>query len=126
MRLLSWGLVSDERDRRGAERHELYFAAEILPEGGARGRAAITHDASESGALVLTRAHLEVGQRLELRVLLPGEAENPRTIAATVVRREALSPAEVDFWKEKVAVRFDDPDPTLVQDMLVAAMRHEP
>lgn len=119
-------MTSEGADRRRAERHEVYFAAELLREGGDRARVAITRDASETGVLVLTRARLEVGQRLSLRVLLPGEAKHPRTLAATVIRREALSPAEIDFWKEKVAVRFDDPDPKLVQDMLVAALRHEP
>ncbi len=115
-----------EEENRRAERHVVYFVAELLPEDGERARVAITHDASETGLLLLTRAHLELGQSVTVRVLLPGDVEQRRPVTGRVVRRETLSPAEVDFWKEKVALQFDAPEGELAREMLIAAVRYEP
>ena len=117
--------MADEENRR-AERHIVYFVAELLPADGERARVAITHDASESGLLMLTRAHLEIGQSVTVRVMLPGDATERPPVTGRVVRREVLSPAEVDFWREKVALQFDAPEAELAREMLIAAVRYEP
>lgn len=115
--------MSDAENRRIAERHVVYFVAELLPEHGERARVAITRDASETGLLLLTRAHVEVGQSVTVRVLLPGDDGKRPPVTGRVVRREELSPHEVDFWKEKVALQFDAPEAELTRELLEAAAR---
>lgn len=113
--------MADEENRRLAERHPVYFVAELLPDDGDRVQVAVTHDASETGLLLLTRAHLELGQSVTVRVLLPGDAPRQPPVTGRVVRREALSSSEVDFWREKVALQFDAPAAQLAQELLAAA-----
>lgn len=98
-----------EQNRRRAERHEVYIAAEIEPaEGGAGGvRSAITRDVSASGLLLLTRAKLEVGETVRVRVYLPGEERVPRRVKGRVVRLEKLDPSEQGMWRTKVAVALE-------------------
>jgi len=118
--------MPDAENRRAAERHVVYFVAELLPDEGERVRVAITRDASETGLLLLTRARLELGQSVKVRVVLPGEVGEGHAVTGHVVRREALSPHEVDYWREKVALQFDAPEAELAHEMLVAAARHTP
>jgi hypothetical protein len=118
--------MSDAENRRIAERHVVYFVAEVLPHDGERARVAITRDASETGLLLLTRAHVELGQSVTVRVHLPGDVEERAPVTGRVVRREVLSPHEVDFWKEKVALQFDAPEAELARDLLEAAARLQP
>lgn len=113
--------MADEENRRFAERHPVYFVAELLPDDGDRVQVAVTHDASETGMLLLTRAHLELGQSVTVRVLLPGHGARQPPVTGRVVRREALSSSEVDFWREKVALQFDAPAAQLAQELLAAA-----
>lgn len=118
--------MPDADNRRIAERHVVYFVAELLAENADRARVAITRDASETGLLLLTRGHLEIGQSVTVRVLLPGDAVQHAPVTGHVVRREVLSFAEVDFWNEKVALQFDAPEAELAREMLIAAVRYEP
>ncbi len=115
--------MADEDNRRLAERHPVYFVAELLPDDGNRVQVAVTHDASETGLLLLTRAHLEVGQSVTVRVLLPGDAPRQPPVTGRVVRREELSSSEVDFWREKVALQFDAPAAQLAHELLAAAAK---
>jgi len=117
--------MSDAENRRIAERHVVYFVAELLPDDGERARVAITRDTSETGMLLLTRAHLEVGQSVTVRLLLPGEDGQRPPVTGRVVRREVLSPHEVDFWKEKVALQFDAPEGELARELLAIAAKHQ-
>lgn len=104
--------MTDESNRRIADRHAAYMGAEVTtPQG--KVRSAITQDASATGFLLLTRAKLEVGTSVSVRVFLPGAGDNSEVISATVVRREPLDPGETDLWREKVAVQFDRPLPAL-------------
>jgi hypothetical protein len=104
--------MTDESDRRIADRHAAYMGAEVTtPQG--KIRSAITQDASATGFLLLTRAALEVGSSVSVRVFLPGDVTE--VISATVVRREPLDPSEVALWREKVAVQFERPLPAMAE-----------
>lgn len=102
-------------NRRRAERHEVYIAAEIEQDSAAEGqapvatRSAVTRDVSESGLLLLTRADLAIGEHVRVRVYLPGEERAPRRVSGRVVRHEPLDEHETGMWKVKVAVQFDAP-----------------
>jgi hypothetical protein len=95
-----------DEDRRTADRHTVYMGAEITtPEG--KVRSAITQDASATGLLLLTRAKLEIGAKLSIRVYVPGDDDKSEVVEGTVVRRDPLDPNESSLWREKVAVHFD-------------------
>lgn len=93
-------------ERRTADRHPVYMGAEITtPEG--KVRSAITQDASATGLLLLTRAKLEIGAKLTIRVYVPSDEEKSEIVEGTVVRRDPLDINESSLWREKVAVHFD-------------------
>jgi len=98
--------MTAEDERRTADRHAVYMGAEITtPEG--KVRSAITQDASETGLLLLTRARIELGARLSIRVFVPGNDDKSEVVEGHVVRKEPLDINESSLWREKVAVRFD-------------------
>jgi hypothetical protein len=106
--------MTDE-DRRAAERHNVYIGAEI-DAGEGPVRSAITRDASARGLLLLTRAKLDVGQRVKINVFL-SEGES-RSIHGRVVRQEPLNAEENALWRLKLAVEIEPPD-TELADRLV-------
>lgn len=100
--------MSDER--RTAPRHAAYIGAELKDQGGPIS-AAITHDGSASGLLLLTRAKLDIGQSVDLSVfLVEGEAHN---VTGKVVRQEPMDADENTLWRTKVAIQIDPPDEAL-------------
>ncbi|MBK7579949.1 MAG: PilZ domain-containing protein [Myxococcales bacterium] len=97
-------------ERRIAQRHSAYIGAEI-DTGEGPVKAAITHDGSATGLLLLTRASLEVGQAVKLAVfLMEGGAHS---VSGKVVRRDALTADENTLWRSKVAVALDEESPEL-------------
>lgn len=100
----------DKSERRAAARHNVYIGAEIDASGGPV-RSAITRDGSATGLLLLTRAKLEVGQRVRINVFL-NEGEQ-KSVHARVVRQEPLDSEENVLWREKVAVEIEEPDADL-------------
>jgi hypothetical protein len=112
--------MNEQEDRRRGTRHQVYLAAEIYVEGGET-RTAITKDVSAQGMLVLTRAMLEAGQPVRLRVYLPGEEDRVEVVAGRVVRQEPLAPDERGTWREKVAVAFDHEQDLLAREFAALA-----
>lgn len=115
----------DNRDdnRRTAARHAVYMGAEIEGDGD-RVRSAVTQDASTTGLLLLTRARLEPGQSVRIRIYLPGDGE-PRITNGKVVRREPLSADESTLWREKVAIALDEPAPDVERTLADLAEKQE-
>ena len=110
--------MTDDDDRRISPRHFAYVGAEIdIGDGPAR--AAITHDGSATGLLLLTRSDLEIGQTIKLNVFfVEGES---RSVTGKVVRQEPLNPDENTLWRTKVAVDLDEPDPELAKAFMALA-----
>ncbi|GMV14314.1 MAG: PilZ domain-containing protein [Polyangiaceae bacterium] len=99
-------------ERRISPRHSAYIGAEI-DTGDGPVKAAITHDGSATGILLLTRADLDVGQTVKLSVFfVEGES---KTMTGKVVRRDQLNHEENTLWRSKVAVALDEPHPDLAQ-----------
>ena len=115
-------MASDD-NRRTAERHAVYMGAEI--EGaGDRARSAVTHDASATGLLLLTRAKLEAGQSVRVRIFFPGDV-TPRIASGKVVRSEPLSADESTLWRVKVAIALDEPVPDVERTLAELAEKQE-
>jgi len=90
-------------------RHFACFPAHIeQPDGGKR--TAMLHDLSVSGALLVVRAPLAVGDVVSLQLHVAGDpGSRTRGTDARVVRIEPLEPAERALWSHRVAVQFDEP-----------------
>ncbi len=103
--LLAESLVADLSRGEGLPSCDA-FPVEVAAATGAT--AAIAHDLSSSGAMILSRSRLSPGQRLRLTLccdeLLPGASGEP--MDCTVVRVERCE-EEDSMWRFAVGVRFD-------------------
>ena len=97
----------DARDRRQRERHIACFAAELDAEGKGE-HLAVIRDLSVTGARLLTRARVEVGDPLRLTLHF-GAGTEPHAVPARVVRVEKLDRAKHDLWSTALGVAFDEP-----------------
>ena len=105
--------MSIERRRRA--RHSVYLAAELVAPGETP-RTAITKDISELGLLLLTRANLDRGAGVVIRIYLPGDEMRSVEVRGKVIRLEELSDDEKGIWRNKVAFTFDQAQPDLAQE----------
>ncbi len=77
---------------------------------------AVTHNVSETGALLVTAQVLEVGQLVTIKASLPasGDAlERDIALEARVVRFSANTEDPEGLWPYSVAVQFEKPHPEL-------------
>ena len=94
-------------DRRVAERHLACFPASVeRPDG--ETRSSIIHDLSVSGALLLVRTELDVGQVVKLQLHISENVDEVREASGTIVRVVPLADDEIGMWVRKVAVKFDE------------------
>jgi hypothetical protein len=95
-------------ERRIGVRHFACFPAFVERPDGAK-RAAMILQLSASGALLVVRTRLQVGDHVALQLYVSGEPDSPtRATRARVVRLEALDDKAFGPWSHKVAVQFDD------------------
>jgi hypothetical protein len=90
------------------------MAAELVVDG-ATPRTAITKDISELGLLLLTRARLDLEQRVVVRIYLPGDELRSVDVPGKVVRMTEMSDEEKGIWRNKVAFVFDKTQHELAQ-----------
>lgn len=95
-------------DRRVDERHFACFPAHIQRPGGST-RMALIHDLSVSGALLLTRQKLAIGDELLLNLYLTDDMDNVRRAPARVVRVEPRTGKRAEVWHFTVGVQFEAP-----------------
>ena len=95
-------------DRRVDPRHFACFPAHIQRPGGST-RMALIRDLSVSGALLLTRQRLEVGEEIRLSLHLSEDVTDARPALANVVRIEPRTDDRAEVWHYTVAVRFGLP-----------------
>ena len=91
-------------------RHFACFPAHIERPDGEK-RTAMIHDLSVSGALLVVRTQLTVGDAVSLQLYVTGDPEDSRsrTVHARVVRIETLDQFARGLWSHRVAVQFDEP-----------------
>lgn len=80
-------------------------------------RLAIGHDMSQGGALLVTSSTPAPGDRVQLFVRVPPNAEDEREIRAKVLRVEANSEDPNGIWPFQIALEFDEPQPELEATM---------
>lgn len=100
------GEEPSEPERRRQERIAAAVVTELVT--GEIPHMAMLHDFSSTGALVLTRAKVNAGERIELHIHMGEELEETIAVAGEVVRREPWASGE-SFWPYSVAVKFDEP-----------------
>ena|ERR1700736_3599020 len=94
-------------DRRAAERHLACFPASVqTPEG--EHRASVLRDLSVTGALLLVRTALDVGDRVKLQLHISENIAEVREASGKIVRVVPLEENEIGLWARKVAVHFDE------------------
>lgn len=108
-------------DRRGEPRHLACFPAHVETAQGVP-RSALIRDLSVTGALLLTRARVAVGDVIKLSLYLR-EGLEPRNLTARVVRHERRTGEMVHPWTKTVAVQFDAPLPELEDEARALADR---
>jgi hypothetical protein len=94
-------------ERRIGVRHFACFPAHVDQPHGERGLA-MMHDLSVSGAQLVVRAQLKVGDSVSLQLYVT-EDSRTRATRARVVRIEPLDAAARGAWTHRVAVQFDEP-----------------
>jgi len=94
-------------ERRLGFRYLSCFPAHLEREGDGT-RAAMIHDLSVSGALLLVRTTLAVGEAVRLRLFITGDMNESRDVVGRVVRIEKLGDPFAGPWSSRVAVQFDD------------------
>ncbi len=105
-RATSTGGDPSEPERRREERVAAAVVTELMV--GEIPHMAMLHDFSSTGALVLTRAKVDAGEKILLRIHMGEELEETIATAGEVVRREPWAGGE-SFWPYSVAVKFDSP-----------------
>jgi hypothetical protein len=103
------GLFSVAMTRRTNSRFEVWLPVKVdaLREG-----IAITHDASSTGALMLTASTLDEGAPIEVAIKLPGE-DVPKRVTGRVVRVEENADDPHGLWPHRMAIEFDEAIPEL-------------
>jgi hypothetical protein len=99
---------SEGRERRIDERYFACFPAYIQRPGGSD-RMGMIRDLSVSGALILTRSRLQVGDPIRLRLYLWEDPDRLKEAAGKVVRVEPRTGERAEVWHRSVAVQFDEP-----------------
>ncbi|HEX3345294.1 MAG TPA: PilZ domain-containing protein [Polyangiaceae bacterium] len=94
-------------ERRLGLRHLSCFPAHLERDGDGA-RAAMIHDLSVSGALLLVRTVLAVGDTVRLRLFITGDTGESRDVVGRIVRIEKLGDPFAGPWSSRVAVQFDE------------------
>jgi hypothetical protein len=96
-------------ERRLGYRYLACFPAYLQRDDGSM-RASMIHDLSVTGALLLVRATMNVGDTVRLSLFIDGDITRSRDVTARVVRVEQLEDPLAGPWSRKIAVQFDDED----------------
>jgi len=102
-----WGMATEdsENDRRTSERHLTCYPAH-LEENAGNLKIALIHDLSVTGAMLLTRGTLTVGEELKLHLYIAEDGTKAREVSAEVVRVGLRDADVADLWTHNAAVRF--------------------
>jgi len=98
----------DLEERRAGERHLACFPAHIQRNSGST-RMALIRDLSVTGALLLTRADLKVGETIRLSLYLREDATEAVPASGHVVRFEDREAERAEVWHHCAAIHFDEP-----------------
>ena len=109
-------------ERRIGTRYLSCFPAHLQHEDGGT-RAAMIHDLSVAGALLLVRASFAVGDTIRLNLFIKGDMDASREAVGRVVRIEKLSDPYAGPWSSRVAVQFDEELDGIDEELAALAKR---
>jgi hypothetical protein len=98
-------------ERRTAKRYVLWIPLQ-LESGPETKMLAVSRNISWSGALMIAGASLDIGEKVTLRVQVPG-TDVDKTVAGEIVRVEANEEDPDGLWRYRIAVKFDEDVPEL-------------
>lgn len=98
-------------ERRVAKRYVLWIPVQ-LTNGPDVQMLAVSRNISWSGALMIAGATIEVGERVQLTLQLPGSADE-RQLEGEIVRVEDNDEDPDGLWRYRIAVKFGEPIPDL-------------
>ncbi len=93
-------------DERRLQNRELTCIPAYLDGTGDGKHLGLIRDISMSGALVLTRSEIKVGEALRLCLYLGAQGEPAKEVDARVARVERAAPKQADMWPWRVGVEF--------------------
>jgi hypothetical protein len=107
--------MTEEEDRRGAQRFTIWFPLQISGEGEVI--IGISRDISATGVMMVAAAEPVIGERVVVMLRLPGDELPEREMIGTIVRVEDNEEDSEGLWRHRVAVSFteaiDDLEPLL-------------
>lgn len=109
-------------ERRIGTRHLACFPAYLERDDGSK-RASMIHDLSRSGALLLVRTDMKVGDTVRLKLFIHGDIDESRDVTARVVRAELLEDPLAGPWSRRIGVHFDEELDDLEPE--IAALAHK-
>jgi len=98
--------MTNSGERRATERHRATVLAMLHRPDGTSHRA-VVRDASATGAGVLTRASLAVGDAVVLEIHVPPTSDHGVRAPGRVVRNEPWE--QGDLWRFALGLTFDEP-----------------
>lgn len=96
-------------ERRANQRYQIWLPVRV---DGLREGIAVTHDASNSGLLMVTASTLEPGAAVTITLKSPNKQET-RQLTGKVVRVEANADDPNGLWPHRIAVEFEEAVPDL-------------
>jgi hypothetical protein len=93
-------------ERRTAMRHLACVLAQVS-RGQGSPRSALIRDISTSGAMLLTRASFEVGEKVRLSLFITGDPSKPIDVVGTIRRAGPRPNKMADVWPRSAAVQFE-------------------
>jgi Tfp pilus assembly protein PilZ len=96
------------RDRRVQPRACACFPIHVHRKNGAA-RLALSRNLSTTGALLVVRSNLDVGERISLLLCLSEDRSDTVEVSGRVIRVEPRALDRADVWTHRVAVQFDAP-----------------
>lgn len=95
--------MSDER--RVAKRHTLWIPVQLEGDEDIK-MLAVSKNISWTGVLVIVGASLDVGDRVQLTLQVPGTDD--RQVGGEIVRSEVNEDDPEGLWRYRLAIRFDE------------------
>lgn len=109
-------------ERRLGVRHLACFPAYLQRDDGTS-RVSMIRDLSATGAQLLVRAEVKVGDLVRLKLFIHGDINEAREVSGRLVRVEKLDDPFAGPWSLRVAVQFDDELSDMLPEITALAQR---
>jgi hypothetical protein len=109
-------------ERRLGTRHLACFPAYLKRDDGTQ-RVSMIRDLSATGAQLLVRADVKVGDAIHLQLFIKGDVANSRDVAGKIVRVEKLEDPYSGPWSLRIAVQFDEDLDDVLPEIAALARR---